>query len=98
MGDTTRITDTWATKRRCLMPSIHGEVKSSSEALYQLAQKCAVVACEHPFDITPIYLPDNTTQLDFFDSHQNRYWADSLIDTSLIRNGAVDLTEQAPEA
>ena len=96
LGDKTRIPDNdWMEERRCLMPSIHGDVISTSEDLYELAQKCAVSACEHQFDITPIYSVNDSTQLQFQDTLE-RYWADALIDTSNIDNG--NLTEQAPEA
>lgn len=66
------------------------------ERYYRLAQKAAVSAVEHPFEITPIYdteqadgsfIPyDDAAKLSgFYSDEQNpRYWADSLIDTTNI--------------
>ena len=81
MGEQTRLTDNMIIGWNGLMPSIHGRVINSDEELYDLAQKAAVAACEHPFDITPIYSPDDTTEMEFHDT-QTRYWADGLIDTT----------------
>lgn len=80
LGDDTRITDSMITDYVC--PFINnwaGSVLSSDETLYELAQKCAITACNQPFDITPIYLPTDTTELELFDTHSDRYWADALI-------------------
>ena len=87
-GDQFRVpNDDWITKRRCIMPSIHGSVLSTSEALYDLAQKCAISACEHPFVITTIRDPEDTTEIDFDDAN-SRYWELSkAIDTKGLPSG-----------
>ena len=72
-GDQFRVPDDdWITKRRCIMPTIHGSVLSTDEDLYDLAQKCAVAACEHPFEITTIRNSEDTTEIDFSDT-KSRY-------------------------
>lgn len=81
LGDDTRITSailiSWNVQFR------NGTPKAASELAYQLAQKCAVVANERPFDISPIYMPDDTTEIVY---DRSKYWADSMIDTSSITN------------
>ena len=88
LGDDTRITDELIANWHCpFVDSWQGPVKTTDETLYHLAQKCAINACNNPFDFTPIYSPNDTTELAMFDTHSDRYWADSLIDTSHIIDG-----------
>lgn len=79
LGDDTRITsaliNSWNVQFQ------NGTPKEVGELYYQLGQKCAVVANESPFDITPIYAP---TDPDVVIYNRTKYWADSLIDTSNI--------------
>lgn len=79
LGDDTRITSeiltSWNVQFR------NGTPKEANELAYQLAQKCAVVANERPFDISPIYTPDDTAEIVY---DRSKYWADSMIDTSSI--------------
>ena len=80
-----RITDTKVNNWLCPGRSFHGTVKANTDDLYELAQKAAVCAVEHPFEITPIYNPNDDTQISaFYDSTTSKYAADSLIDTSSI--------------
>ena len=80
LNDDTRITDTLISDYACpFISSWCGSVLDSTDLLYDLGQKAAVMACKYPYDITPIYLPTDATELELFDSHSNRYWADSLI-------------------
>ena len=79
LGDDTRITSAILTSWNVQFKN--GEPKEASELAYQLAQKCAVVANERPFDISPIYMPDDTTEIIY---DRSKYWADSMIDTSSI--------------
>ena len=95
-GDPTVITDDWCTERNCIMPSIHGSVKNWNAAAKRIAQKIAVIANEHPFEIVPVYFPSSSKELDFYDTNPDRYWADGLIDTSNIDNGL--FTEQSGDA
>jgi len=83
LNDETIITDDFITNKNLPAPSIHGSVMSTDGELYKLAQKCAVIACNYPFDMTGIYGDDDNTQLNFL-SDETRYWADSLIDTTGI--------------
>ena len=98
MGDKTRITTAWLDEKNEPTPGIHGGIKVTDhdELLYELAQRCAVAACEHPFDITPIYSPSDATQNNFADTYEDRYWADDLIDTSNIDDG--EFVPQDPDA
>lgn len=82
LGDDTRIDSNTISTLGC--PFINNWAgapmqSTDDELLYELAQKCAVNACNHPFDITPVYLPTDQTELEIFDTHSNRYWADALI-------------------
>lgn len=80
LGDDTRITDQLITDYACpFISGWCGSVLDSTELLYDLGQKAAVMACKYPYDITPIYLPTDTTDLALFDTHNDRYWADALI-------------------
>lgn len=92
LGDQTRIDAEWVYLRNLPTPSIHGGgdrphrgILCSDEDLYGLAQKCAVAAVEHPFDITPIYSSDDATELEFEDARSTRRWADSMIDNSISK-------------
>lgn len=79
LGDDTRITqaliDSWNVQFQ------NGSPKNVGELYYQLGQKCAVVANDSPFDITPIYSPSQNDEVVY---NRSKYWADSLIDTSNI--------------
>lgn len=79
LGDDTRITqeliDSWNVQFQ------NGSPKNVGELYYQLGQKCAVVANDNPFDITPIYSPSQNDEVIY---NRSKYWADSLIDTSNI--------------
>lgn len=79
IGDDTRITsaliDSWNVQFQ------NGTPKEVGELYYQLGQKCAVVANDSPFDITPIYAPTDNDEVIY---DRSKYWADSLIDTSNI--------------
>lgn len=79
LGDDTRITsaliNSWNVQFQ------NGAPKEAGELYYQLGQKCAIVANDSPFDITPIYAPDEADEVVY---NRSKYWADSLIDTSNI--------------
>lgn len=77
------ITDDFITEHNLPTPSIHGSVMSTDPYLYTLAQRCAVIACNYPFDMTAIYSEGEATPMQFLDELP-RYWADALIDTSDI--------------
>ena len=80
LGESTRITSELITSWNVQFQN--GAPKTDvSELAYQLGQKCAVVANNSPFDITPIYSPSDTAEIVY---ERSKYWADSLIDTSNI--------------
>lgn len=93
LGDQTRLDVAWLSIRNLPTPSIHGGnnlnrnrgLLCQDEDLYGLAQKCAVAAVEHPFDITPIYSSDDPTELEFEDTRSTRRWADSMIDNTISK-------------
>lgn len=102
LGDQTRLDVAWLSIRNLPTPSIHGGNNLNrnrgllclDEDLYGLAQKCAVAAVEHPFDITPIYSSDDPTELEFEDTRSTRRWADSMIDNTISKTLYAYLKEE----
>ena len=62
-------------------PYPNGSPKTVSSLYWELGKKCAVVANNSPFDITPIYAPSDNASIVY---DRSKYWADTLIDTSDI--------------
>lgn len=96
LNDQTRVRDdtlhttTW----RCPFEANHGSIKQTGtdEQLYKLAQKCAISACNNPYDITPMYSYDSTSQIKTIGTY-DQYWADELItrpDPGDIGNAGAD--------
>ena len=49
-GETTRVTSAWTTGKN--IPSPHGSPIGSTDANCLIAQKCAIMAIKHPFEVT----------------------------------------------
>ena len=77
LNDDTRITSEMLTAWNVKFTD--GTPNEVSDLAYQLGQKCAVAAVVQPFDITPIYMPDDTDEIIY---DRPKYWADSLISST----------------